>query len=104
MFKDTDRELARLEAELLQEQEQPIQEAPPAEETLPEYFYTDTYPEEDPVVYQNYSNGYQAYDDEEASSASSGSTVALTVIACVLSLVVTAVLLLWLLLDRGVLG
>jgi hypothetical protein len=80
MFKDTDRELARLEAALLEAEEEEILEEDPEEEyeedyeeeyeeelyddyeedeDVPaEYFYTDTRPAHDPVAYQNYSNDY----------------------------------------------
>lgn len=87
MFKDTDQELARLEAELLKEEE-PVMEAEQpdaddfeeAEEELlppPEYFYEDTRAADGPAVYQNYSNdygknlrnyasGYRAYNSDES--------------------------------------
>ena len=65
MFKDTDQELARLEAELLKE-EAPETEAleedcfdETEEEMLPpEYYYEDTRAADGPAVYQNYSNDY----------------------------------------------
>ena len=80
MFKDTDRELARLEAALLEAEEEELLEEDPEEEyeeeyeddyeeelydeygeqqDVPaEYFYNDTRPAHDPAVYQNYSNDY----------------------------------------------
>lgn len=79
MFKDTDQELARLEAELLkvdepdtdfedeyeeyEETEDPEDykdygEAGPDEDDLPEYYYQDTRAAKGPAVYQNYSNDY----------------------------------------------
>lgn len=85
MFKDTDQELARLEAELLREdtQEASFQEADayddaydePEDAPLPEDAYSDTRPARGPVVYQNYSNqygknlrnyasGYRAYNSD----------------------------------------
>lgn len=92
MFKDTDKALARLEAELLREDEktQPlpeeVQEAYDYEEVFetepeeepdlpPEYIYTDTRAADGPVIYQNFSNnygkdlrnfanGYQAYNTD----------------------------------------
>ena len=87
MFKDTDEALARLEAELLREEE--IEEIPEEEDYLydetfedeleeepdlpPEFLYTDTRAADGPVIYQNFSNnygknlrnyatGYQAYN------------------------------------------
>ena len=79
MFKDTDQELARLEAELLkvdgpdadteeeyeeyEDTEDPdpyddCGEAEPEEDDLPEYYYQDTRAAKGPAVYQNYSNDY----------------------------------------------
>ena len=71
MFKDTDEALARLEAELLREEEEDLaeeeyeayeeysEETETDEENLPpEYVYDDTRPSAGPVVYQNYSNNY----------------------------------------------
>ena len=71
MFKDTDEALARLEAELLREEEEETageeyseyeayDEEPEAEEESvpPEYVYDDTRPSAGPVIYQNYSNNY----------------------------------------------
>jgi len=75
MFKDTDQELARLEAELLKEElaeeeayeeEYALYEEEEPEEALPpEYYYTDTRSADGPAVYQNYSNGYQAYNADD---------------------------------------
>lgn len=78
MFKDTDRELARLEAELLKEApedscepddyyesdddscdpDEISMEPEAVEEAPPEYFYEDTRAAQGPAVYQNYSNAY----------------------------------------------
>ena len=73
MFKDTDEALARLEAELLREDEETEQLAEEDvsiydevfEEILeeeadlpPEYTYVDTRATEGPVIYQNFSNNY----------------------------------------------
>ena len=69
MFKDTDEALARLEAELLREEEEtevlPEEEEYEYEEDfeeeadLPEeYDIDDTRPADGPVIYQNYSNNY----------------------------------------------
>lgn len=79
MFKDTDQELARLEAELLKVEEPDTDyeddpdeeyeeeyigedeeeyEEEPAQEDLPEYYYLDTRAADGPAVYQNYSNDY----------------------------------------------
>lgn len=73
MFKDTDEALARLEAELLREEE-PEEKYPEEEEYIyeeeleeepeedlvlpPEYAYTDTRAADGPVIYQNFSNNY----------------------------------------------
>ena len=91
MFKDTDQELARLEAELLKVEEPDTDYAEDleeeyeedyedqyeeAEEELPEYYYQDTRAADGPGVYQNYSNdygrnlrnfasGYQAYNTDD---------------------------------------
>lgn len=92
MFKDADKELARLEAALLETEEESCEEAeeypqeeyeedycdeePEGEDTPPEYFYEDTRPAQDPGVYQNYSNdygrelrnyatGYRAYNSDD---------------------------------------
>lgn len=92
MFKDADKELARLEAALLEAEEEVLDEAeeypqeeyeeeyceeePEAEDAPPEYFYEDTRPAQDPGVYQNYSNdygrelrnyatGYRAYNSDD---------------------------------------
>ena len=89
MFKDTDEALARLEAELLREEE--IEEVTEEEDYLydevledepeekpdlpPEFLYTDTRAADGPVIYQNfsnnygknlrnYANGYQAYNTD----------------------------------------
>ena len=95
MFKDADRELARLEAALLEaEEEEAFDEAEDPEEEYeeefydeyeedqpeqapPEYFYDDTRPAQGPAVYQNYSNdygrelrnyatGYRAYNTDDS--------------------------------------
>lgn len=75
MFRDTSEELARLEAELLKEEE-PEAEALLEEEEEDPWLYEDTMPEEEDVVFQNYSNdygknlrnyasGYRAYNTDE---------------------------------------
>ena len=139
MFKDTDEALARLEAELLREEEEPevlpeeyeeeyddeFEDAFEEEEGLPpEYAYEDTRPADGPVIYQNFSNnygknlrnyasGYRAYNsdisDEDLDSYSEDvlqtepekSNTPLILIACLLSLGIVAVLLIWLFLFRG---
>lgn len=74
MFKDTDEALARLEAELLKEEETKklplvadaaeeedwVEALPDDEEDdlPPEYLYTDTRAADGPVIYQNFSNNY----------------------------------------------
>ena len=99
MFKDTDEALARLEAELLREEEieeiaeeedylynEVLEDEPEEEPDLPpEFLYTDTRAADGPVIYQNfsnnygkdlrnYANGYQAYNadisDEDLDSFS----------------------------------
>lgn len=92
MFKDTDQELARLEAELLKEEEtdefypEETEDYDPEEENFypeeepeaepVEYDYEDTRAADGPAVYQNYSNdygrnlrnfasGYRAYNSDE---------------------------------------
>ena len=89
MFKDTDEALARLEAELLREEEteevieeedylydEVLEDEPEEEPDLPpEFLYTDTRAADGPVIYQNfsnnygknlrnYANGYQAYNTD----------------------------------------
>ena len=89
MFKDTDEALARLEAELLREEEteevieeedylydEVLEDEPEEEPNLPpEFLYTDTRAADGPVIYQNfsnnygknlrnYANGYQAYNTD----------------------------------------
>ena len=138
MFKDTDEALARLEAELLAEEEEDLtdeeyeeyEEEPEEDESAvpPEYVYEDTRPSAGPVIYQNYSNdygknlrnyanGYRAYtadvtdEDPDAYSeelfseeeASGKSNTALILIACLLSLAVAAVTLIFALKSRGIL-
>lgn len=70
MFKDTDKALARLEAELLKEEEpampvpeteyeeSPYDEAAEEDVLPPEFMYTDTRAASGPAVYQNFSNHY----------------------------------------------
>lgn len=128
MFKDTDEALARLEAELLREDEyeeeeyddtfeEEAEELPPAKpNTLSaDLLYDDTRPAAGPVVYQNFSNNYghvynsdmsdedlDAYSEEvlQADEEKNHST-ALLLLACVLSLGIVAVLLYVLFLYRG---
>ena len=133
MFKDTDKALARLEAELLAEEEEDLaeEEYEEAEEdeasVPPEYVYEDTRPSAGGVIYQNYSNaygknlrhyanGYRAYNaditdedpdtysDELLEEEETGkSNTALILVACLLSLTVAAVTLIFALKSRGVL-
>lgn len=67
MFRDTSEELARLEAELLaqEEPEEPVYDEEYEDEEFPadddedeEWEYEDTRPANGPAVYQNYSNDY----------------------------------------------
>ena len=125
MFKDTDKALARLEAELLREEEEAFSEEEEYEEyeeeaeeeplPPPEYIYEDTRPSARPVFYQNYANGYHAYNadisnedlDEYSQELlyeeeSGKSNTALILIACLLSLTVTAAVLIWTMVSRGV--
>ena len=140
MFKDTDEELARLASELLKAEEEEIEEydeedyeeyedAPydeeevydevyeeyTSEEELPAYAYEDTRVQQDPVVYQNYSNGYQAYNsddcDEDLDAFSEDvydaederSNTGLIVTACVLASILAGVMLFVVLKYKGVL-
>ena len=122
MFRDTDKALARLEAELLQEEEDSLLEEEydeePEEDEVPappEYFYEDTRPSRSAGRYQNYANGYRAYnadlsdeDPEEYSrelledeEPGSSNTVPI-LIACLLSLTLAAVVLILTLMSRGI--
>jgi hypothetical protein len=140
MFKDTDEELARLASELLKAEEEEIEEydeedyeeyedAPydeeeaydedyeeyDSEEELPAYAYEDTRVRQDPVVYQNYSNGYQAYNsddcDEDLDAFSEDvydadmerNNTGLIVTACVLASILAGVMLFVVLKYKGVL-
>ena len=129
MFKDTDEALARLEAELLREEEYEEEDdddtlpddleedLPPAKPAvLPgDLLYDDTRPAAGSVVYQNYSNHYghvynsdvsdadlEDYSEEvlQAEEEKSHST-GLLLLACVLSLGIVAVLLYVMFLYRG---
>lgn len=129
MFRDTSEELARLEAELLaeeepEEEEQPLEEEE-GEEDLP-WQFEDTRPAGGQVIYQNYSNdygkelrnyasGYRAYNsddcDEDLEEYSedvrqgkrSGGTVLLAIIACLLALAIAAVVIFGFAQERGLL-
>jgi hypothetical protein len=140
MFKDTDEELARLASELLKAEEEEIEEYDeedyeeyedatydeeevydedyeeyPSEEELPAYAYEDTRVRQDTVVYQNYSNGYQAYNsddcDEDLDAFSEDvydaederSNTGLIVTACVLASILAGVMLFVVLKYKGVL-
>ena len=130
MFRDTSEELARLEAELLAEEEpeqeqQPLEEED-VEEDLP-WRFDDTRPAEGRVIYQNYSNdygkglrnyasGYRAYNaddsdedlDTYAEDVYQGKKekgiLGLAVTACLLALAIAAVVILWFAKARGLLG
>lgn len=131
MFKDTDEALARLEAELLQEdacaQTEEDREAGDGYEE--DYDRTEEFPEEallyektaswdEPMVYQNFSNNYgqedyraynadtsdedlEEYSEEVFRGESSGGITALVMIVCFLLLGITAFLLFLLYLQRG---
>lgn len=130
MFKDTDQELARLEAELLKEElaeeeyeeeydevyDEEYESYEDAEEDLPpEYYYTDTRSADGPAVYQNYSNGYHVYNtdelDEDLDAFSeevyedepTNSYTGLIVICCLLAVTAVAGALFLLLKYRGIL-
>lgn len=142
MFKDTDEELARLASELLKaEEEEEYDEEEydekdyeayedesydeeaydedyeeyDSEEELPAYAYEDTRVRQDPVVYQNYSNGYQAYNsddcDEDLDAFSEDvydadmerNNTGLIVTACVLASILAGVMLFVVLKYKGVL-
>lgn len=132
MFKDTDKELQRLEAELLAEEEvqqpQAVPEEEPDEELLSEEeldaLLADTGPAKGRVVYQNFSNGYgrelrnyasgyNAYNsdtcDEDLDSYSEEvrqepkKYTALVVLACLLAAGIVGILLWWLLRYGGLL-
>ena len=122
-------ELLREEAEpeVLPEEEEGYEDEDvfEAEEDLPpEYAYEDTRPADGPVIYQNFSNnygknlrnyasGYRAYNsdisDEDLDAYSEDvlqtepekSNAPLILIACLLTLGIVAVLLIWLFLFRG---
>ena len=121
MFRDTSEELARLEAELLKEEE-PEAEALLEEKEEDPWLYEDTMPEEEDVVFQNYSNdygknlrnyasGYRAYNtdetDEDLDSYSEEvhrgkrSGGCLTVVLCLLVLALAAGAIVWIAYQRG---
>jgi len=123
MFKDTDEALARLEAELLAEEEETEEEYEEYEEyeeeeeedlAPPEYVYEDTRPSAGPVIYQNYANGYNAYNadisdadpddlsEELLSEEEPSGSAAPAIIACLLALTAAAVFLIFALRSRGV--
>jgi hypothetical protein len=113
MFRDKSEELERLQAELLAEEESE-QEAPeqPQEEELFED-YEDTRPAQEPVGYQNYSNGYRAYNtddsDEDLDSYSEEVRAGgkkrgggcLVAIALFLAIILVALVAFWFGVDRG---
>ena len=129
MFKDTDEELSRLSSELLKEEEEvydeayeeveeayeETQEEYDSEEVFPDYDYEDTRAVKDPVVYQNYSNGYRAYNsddcDEDLDAFSEDvyeaqeerSNTGLVILACVLASMLGLVMLFMVLKYKGVL-
>ena len=103
MFRDTSEELARLEAELLAEEE-------PEEELLPEEEDSWEYEEE----YPNYANGYQVYNtdqtdedlmyySEEVRTGNRARNGCLAVLICLLSVGLAAAAILWLAYERGLL-
>ena len=105
MFRDTSEELARLEAELLAEEE-PEEELLPEEEEPWEY--------EDEEVFSNYANGYQAYNtdetdedldyySEEVRTGNRKRNGCLAVLICLLSVGLAAAAILWLAYERGLL-
>ena len=126
MFKDTDEELSRLSSELLKEEDESEEEyeeeydegyedSYEEEDVFPEYDYEDTRAAQDPVVYQNYSNGYRAYNsddcDEDLDAFSEdvyeaeeerGNT-GLVILACVLASMLALVMLFMVLKYKGVL-
>ena len=124
MFKDTDEALARLEAELLAEEEteeeyeeyEEYEDYEEEEEDLapPEYVYEDTRPSAGSVIYQNYANGYNAYNadisdadpddlsEELLSEEEPSGSAAPAIIACLLALTAAAVFLIFALRSRGV--
>lgn len=125
MFKDTDQELARLEAALLKEEEET--ELPPEEEEeSSDNDYEDTRAADGPAVYQNFSNdygrnlrnyasGYQAYNsdvcdedldafaEEVYDAPPESGNRGLLITACVLSVILVGAVLYLLLRMRGIL-
>lgn len=124
MFRDTSEELARLEAELLAEEE-PEEELPEEETEEDPWLYEDTRPAAEPEVFQNYSNdygrnlrnyasGYRAYNsdhtDEDLDDYSEAvrrgkrsKNGCLTAIVCFLAVALGAAIILWLAYERGLL-
>ena len=121
MFRDTSEELARLEAELLAEEE-PEELLPEEEEEEDDpWQYEDTRAENDPEVYENYSNGYgrnlrsrasgyRAYNTDESDedleqyseTVRRGSRIGcLAVALCLLAVAIAAVAILLLAHERG---
>ena len=125
MFKDTDEELSRLSSELLKEEDESeeydeeydedYEEDYEEEAIFPEYDYEDTRAAQDPVAYQNYSNGYRAYNsddcDEDLDAFSEDvyeaeeerSNTGLVILACVLASMLALVMLFMALKYKGVL-
>ena len=125
MFKDTDEELSRLSSELLKEEDESeeydeeydedYEEDYEEEAIFPEYDYEDTRAAQDPVAYQNYSNGYRAYNsddcDEDLDAFSEDvyeaeeerSNTGLVILACVLASIFALTMLFMALKYKGVL-
>ena len=118
MFRDASEELARLEAELLAEEG-------PEEELLPEEEESWEYEDDQPEVFQNYSNhygsnlrnyanGYNAYNtdrtdedleaySEEVRKGSGKKIGCLAVILCLLTVALAAAMVVWMAYERGLL-
>lgn len=107
MFRDTSEELARLEAELLAEEE-------PEEELLSDEEEEEPWQdeEEEEEEFPNYANGYRAYNSdetdedldyysEEVRTGNRARIGCLAVLLCVLSVVLAAALIIWLAYERG---
>ena len=107
MFRDTSEELARLEAELLAEEE-------PEEELLPEEEEPWLYEDEEEEAFPNYANGYRAYNSdetdedldyysEEVRTGNRARNGCLAVLICLLTVGLAAAAILWLAYERGLL-
>lgn len=108
MFRDTSEELARLEAELLAEEE--------PEEVLSEDGEEESwlYEDEEEEEFPNYANGYQAYNSDEtdedldyySEEVRTGNRARIgctAVLLCVLCVILAAALIIWLAYERGLL-